>query len=227
VLYAAIVANLAIAVAKFAAAIVTRSSAMLAEAIHSAVDIGNEFLLLFGVKRSNRPADALHPFGHGKALYFYSLLVAIYIFGAGGGLAVYQGVSHLRHPQASVSPEWNYAVLVFAMVFDAYSWWVSYGVLRAQKDPNETTWDEIIGSKDPTVFTVFLEDSAGLVGGLLAFFGIFLGHLWKKSISGSDCVNPPRHFACSGCSSIRTRKRGPSDRRKNESVQDQAGARNT
>ena len=175
VIYAAIVANVAIAICKFVAAAITGSSAMLAEAFHSTADSGNELLLLLGIKRSTRPPDALHPYGHGKALYFYSLLVAVYIFGVGGGLAVYEGVSHLKHPEIPTHPGWSYAVLALAAVFDFYSWRISYRELRARKDPNESTWDEIIGGKDPTVFTVFLEDSVGLLGVLLAFLAIFLG----------------------------------------------------
>lgn len=175
VIYAAIIANIAIAVCKFAAAAVTGSSAMLAEAFHSTADTGNELLLLWGIKRSARPPDSLHPYGHGKVLYFYSLLVAVYIFGVGGGLAVHEGISHLKHPEIPSHPGWNYAVLALAAVFDFYSWRISYRELRARKDPNESTWDEIIGGKDPTVFTVFLEDSAGLLGVVLAFLAIFLG----------------------------------------------------
>ena len=175
VIYAAIVANVAIAICKFVAAAITGSSAMLAEAFHSTADSGNELLLLLGIKRSTRPPDALHPYGHGKALYFYSLLVAVYIFGVGGGLAVYEGVSHLKHPEIPTHPGWSYAVLALAAVFDFFSWRISYRELRARKDPNESTWDEIKGGKDPTVFTVFLEDSVGLLGVLLAFLAIFLG----------------------------------------------------
>ncbi len=180
VIYAAIFANIAIAVCKFVAAAVTGSSAMLAEAFHSTADSGNELLLLLGIKRSARPPDALHPYGHGKALYFYSLLVAVYIFGVGGGLAVYEGISHLKHPEIPTHPGWSYAVLALAAVFDFYSWRISYRELRSRKDPNESTWDEIIGGKDPTVFTVFLEDSAGLLGVVLAFLAIFLGRQFNN-----------------------------------------------
>src|SRR3954470_5642733 len=181
VIYAAIFANIAIAVCKFAAAAVTHSSAMLAEAFHSTADSGNELLLLLGMKRAARPPDALHPYGHGKALYFYSLLVAVYIFGVGGGLAVHHGISQLRNPRLPDHPGWNYAVLLIGTVLEYYSWRISYRELQAQKDPGESTWDEIIGSKDPTVFTVFLEDTAGLAGAFLAFVGIFCGRLFKNA----------------------------------------------
>src|SRR5437588_6365745 len=122
VVYVAIVANLAIAIFKYVAAAFTGSPAMLAEAFHSTADTGNELLLLLGMKRSLRPPDSLHPFGHGKVLYFYSLLVAVYIFGIGCGFAMYQGISHLRHPGITAYVGWNYLVLVFAAVFDLYSW---------------------------------------------------------------------------------------------------------
>ena len=118
IIFVAIVANLAIAGLKFVAAILTKSSAMLAEAIHSTADTGNELLLLLGLRRSARPADALHPFGHGKALYFYSLLVAVYIFAFGGGLSIYQGISRLRHPILPEHATWNYLVLPGAAAFE-------------------------------------------------------------------------------------------------------------
>jgi cation diffusion facilitator family transporter len=153
---------------------------MLAEAVHSTIDAGNESLLLWGMRRSQRRADTLHPFGHGKVLYFYSFLVAVYIFGLGGGFAVYQGISHLRHPQEFTDLGWNYAVLALAAIFEFYSWQISYKELLKRKDPDESTWDEIIGSKDPTVFTIFLEDTAALIGIVLAFLGIFLGHIFHK-----------------------------------------------
>ncbi|MGB8582217.1 MAG: cation diffusion facilitator family transporter [Candidatus Sulfotelmatobacter sp.] len=177
VVYVAIATNLAVMICKYAAAMVTGSSAMLAEALHSTADAGNEFLLLLGMKRSARPPDALHPFGHGKALYFYSLLVAVYIFGVGGILAVYKGITRLKDPHFSSHVSWNYAVLSLAALFDFYSWRISYRELLTRKDPDESTWEEVVGSKDPTVFTVFLEDSAGLAGTFLAFLGIFLGRM--------------------------------------------------
>ena len=180
VVYVALASNLAIALCKFVAATFTGSSAMLAEAVHSTVDTGNELLLLLGIRRSARPPDSLHPFGHGKVLYFYSLLVAVYIFGFGGTLAVYEGISHLRKEARLSHVGWSYAVLAFAAVFETYSWWISYQELRRRKGPDKSTWDEVVGSKDPTVFTVFLEDSAALIGIVLAFLGIFLSQVFDK-----------------------------------------------
>jgi cation diffusion facilitator family transporter len=173
-------ANVAIAVCKYVAGIVTRSPAMMSEAFHSTADVGNELLLLLGMRRSRRPPDALHPFGHGKLLYFYSLLVAVYIFAVGGGLAFYEGILRLRHLAPSAHLTWNYCVLALAAVLDFYYWIFYYSELLARKDPEESTWDEIVGSKDPSVFTVFLEDSAGLIGVALAFLGIFLGQIFHN-----------------------------------------------
>jgi cation diffusion facilitator family transporter len=178
----AIGANLGIALCKYAAAVFTRSSAMLAEAFHSTADLGNEILLFLGMKRSTRPPDELHPYGHGKVLYFYSLLVAVYIFAIGGVFAFYQGIVALKHPHPSTHVGWNYAVLALTVAFDFYSWRVSYRALVARKMAEESTWDLIIGSKDPSVFTIFLEDSAGLVGAGLAFFGILLGQVFHNPI---------------------------------------------
>src|SRR5438445_9058352 len=195
VIYAAIIANLAIAIAKFVAAALTGSSAMMAEAFHSTADTGNELLLLFGIKRSTRPPDELHPFGHGKALYFYSLLVAVYIFGFGGGLAIYQGVARLRHPQPSGPPTWNYVVLTIATAFDLYSWRISYRELMRRKPSGRSTWQKILASKDPTVFTVFLEDSAGIAGTLIAFLGILAGQLLPQPVLRSPRIHCDRNFA--------------------------------
>jgi cation diffusion facilitator family transporter len=161
VIYAAIASNVAVAVCKYVAAVFTGSSVMLAEAFHSTADTGNELLLLLGIQRSKRPPDPLHPFGHGKVLYFYSLLVAVYIFGIGGVLAMHQGISHVRHPIALDHVGWSYAVLGLAFASEFYSWRISYRELLKRKDPDESTLDEIIGSKDPTVFTIFLKTRRG------------------------------------------------------------------
>src|SRR4051812_7464102 len=104
VVYAALLGNIAIAVSKFIAAGISGSSAMLAEAIHSIVDSGNEVLLLVGMRKSQRPADAHHPFGYGKEIYFWSLIVAISIFAIGGGMSIWEGVVHLREPAEMHDP---------------------------------------------------------------------------------------------------------------------------
>src|SRR5512140_817202 len=109
--YGAMGANVAIAVTKFIVAGVTGSSAMLSEGIHSAVDTGNSVLLLVGMKLSARAPTLEHPFGHGKELYFWSLIVAVLIFGLGGGVSLYEGIVHMRTPPELKEPFWNYVVL--------------------------------------------------------------------------------------------------------------------
>lgn len=180
VVYVAVAANLGIAASKYFAAVVTGSPAMLAEAFHSTADTGNELLLLLGMKRSARKPDALHPFGHGKVLYFYSLLVAVFMFGVGGIFAGYRGISRLLKPETPSHVAWNYMVLAIATVFEGYSWFVSRRQLRAKADPNQSSWDMVVRSKDPVVFTVFLEDSAALVGIAIAFAGVLLGDLLRN-----------------------------------------------
>src|SRR5258707_5071582 len=150
VIYVAIAANLAIALTKYGAAAITGSPAMLAEAFHSTADSCNEFLLLLGIKRSQRPPDELHPFGHGKELYFWSLIVAIVIFGLGAGFSLDDGISRLLHPAQTTKPGWNYAVLATAAIFEGYSWLVSRKELQARRKPGQTLWRVIRASQDPT-----------------------------------------------------------------------------
>jgi cation diffusion facilitator family transporter len=138
VVVAGIAANVAIAFCKYVAAAVTGSSAMLSETFHSTADTGNELLLLLGMRRSRRPPDALHPFGHGKILYFYSQLVAVYIFAVGGGLAAYEGIRRLLHPKPATHLAWSYTVLAISAAFELYSWRISYREILARKDPNES-----------------------------------------------------------------------------------------
>jgi cation diffusion facilitator family transporter len=172
-IYAAIGANLAIAVTKFIAAAFSRSSAMLSEGIHSLVDTGNGGLLLLGIKRSQKPADAAHPFGHGKELYFWTLIVAIMIFAVGGGVSAYEGLLHILHPEPIANPSWNYIVLGLAIVFEGYSFTVALRAFQTLKG-NQSIWRSIHTSKDPTTFTVLFEDTAALLGLIVALVGIYL-----------------------------------------------------
>jgi cation diffusion facilitator family transporter len=175
-IYGALVANLGIAATKFTAALLTGSSAMLSEGIHSLVDTGNQGLLLLGLKRSRRPADEDHPFGHGKEIYFWSLIVAILLFGLGGGMSVYEGILHVTEPVEVTSPVWNYGVLAFAFVFEGASFLIALGELR-RRNPRAGLLRAIHRSKDPSVFVVVYEDSAALAGLVVAFVGVLLSHL--------------------------------------------------
>jgi cation diffusion facilitator family transporter len=177
VIYAAIVANLGIAAAKFVVAAITGSAAMLAEGIHSAVDTGNELLLLVGETISARKPDARHPFGYGKAVYFWALIVALSVFSLGGGLSIYHGIQSLRAPEPLVDPTWNYVVLGVAFLFEGYSWNVSRRALNGQRRRGASLWQTVKASKDASTFTVFIEDTTALIGIVVAAAGIFLGHL--------------------------------------------------
>ncbi len=175
-IFAAIAGNLAIATMKFVAAGITGSSAMLSEGIHSLVDTGNGGLLLLGVYKSKQPADASHPFGYGKELYFWCLIVAVLIFGVGGGISVYEGIVHLLHPAPLEDPTWSYFVLGLAVVFEGIVFIIAFRAFQKLKGEHENYWQAIRKSKDPTTFTVLFEDAAALTGLVVAFFGIFLAH---------------------------------------------------
>lgn len=163
----AILVNLAIALAKYVAAFFTGSASMLAEAIHSTVDTGNEALLLLGWHRSRKPADERHPFGYGQEIYFWSLVVAIVIFGLGGGAAISEGAWRIVEPNKLENLAWNYAVLGIALVFEAVSWAVAYRALRSEQ-PDLPVVAAVRRSKDPSRFVVFLEDTAAIIGLLIA-----------------------------------------------------------
>lgn len=176
-IYAAMAANGAIAVIKFIAASATGSSAMLSEGIHSVVDTGNELLLLLGIRQSKKPADDSHPFGYGQELYFWTLIVALFIFAIGGGMSIYEGIEHVKHPEPLTDPRWNYIVLGLAVIFEGYSWNVALQEFLASK--NEASfWTAIRASKDPTIFTILFEDTAALIGLIIAFLGVLGGHIW-------------------------------------------------
>jgi cation diffusion facilitator family transporter len=171
-LYGAIAANVAIAATKFTVAAITGSSAMLSEAIHSTVDTANELLLLLGMARSQRPATSVHPFGHGKELYFWSLIVAVLIFGLGGGVSFYEGIMHVLNPHAATEPFWNYVVLGAAAVFEGASLAIAWRQFARERGPTRF-WPALRASKDPTTFTVIAEDSAALAGLAIAAAGVW------------------------------------------------------
>jgi cation diffusion facilitator family transporter len=171
VVYAALIGNSLIAVTKFIAAYWTGSSAMLSEAVHSLVDTGNELLLLYGLRRAARPPDATHPLGHGRELYFWSFVVALLIFALGAGVSLYEGVIHILDPEAIENPTINYVVLALSLVFEGGSWWVAFREFRKEK--GELGYVAAIRrSKDPTTFTVLVEDSVALIGLVMAFASI-------------------------------------------------------
>jgi cation diffusion facilitator family transporter len=180
---AAVVGNLVVAIIKFIAASITGSSAMISEGIHSLVDTGNGGLLLFGMKKASTPADDDHPFGYGKELYFWSLVVAISIFGIGGGMSLYEGIAHIRHVAPEVvlgNPTANYIVLAISLLVEGSSFTVA---MRSFWKAKGTTpaFRFIRESKDPSLFTVVFEDSAAMLGLVVAFLGVFLGHLLENA----------------------------------------------
>src|SRR3954471_17881789 len=173
-IFAAITGNIAIAITKFVAAFFTSSSAMLSEGIHSLVDTGNGWLLLLGLHKSRKPPDFTHPFGHGKELYFWSLIVAITIFAVGGGASLYEGVSHLLNPHPTENLIWSYLVLAFAFIFEGTSWLFGWKAFRKTKGERGIL-QAIHMSKDPSAFIVVFEDSGALLGLVIAFCGVFFG----------------------------------------------------
>ncbi len=176
VVLAALAANAVIAVAKFGAAMMTGSSALLSEGMHSVADTGNEALLLLGQKRAKKPPDEGHPFGYGQELYFWSLIVATVLFGLGGGLSVYEGISHIVHQPPLESPLWNYVVLGVAFVAEGTSWLVARKHFVARY-PGRPFLQAFKASKDPALYIPLAEDTAALAGIVVAFLGVWLAHL--------------------------------------------------
>lgn len=146
---------------------------MMSEGIHSLVDTGNQLLLLLGLKKATKPADKNFPFGHGKEVYFWSFVVAIMIFAVGAGISIYEGIHSLMDPHQIEKPNINYIVLGLAMIFEAFAWyfaWKEFNVSRGEKSYYEAVRKE----KDPTTFVVLFEDSAAMLGLIVAFVGILL-----------------------------------------------------
>ena len=176
VIYAALAGNALIAITKFIAATITGSSAMLSEGIHSLVDTGNQVLLINGLKRAQKPPDKNFPFGYGKEIYFWSFVVAILIFGLGAGISIYEGIIHLLHPEPVTTPYINYIVIGLAMIFEGFAWYFAFKEFTKSKGK----WSYLTAvqrAKDPSIFVILFEDSAAMIGLVVAFLGIFLGQI--------------------------------------------------
>jgi cation diffusion facilitator family transporter len=164
---AALIGNLLIAATKAVAAAISGSSAMLSEAVHSFVDTGNEVLLLYGQHRAGKPPDKSHPLGYGREIYFWSFVVALLIFALGSGVSIYEGITHIQHPEPISNPLVNYVVYAVSFLFEGISWhfgWSAFQRIRGDK----AIFAAIHASKDPTSFMVLFEDSAALVGIVIA-----------------------------------------------------------
>ena len=175
-IYGAITANTAIAVSKFTAAFFTGSSSMFSEGVHSLVDTGNGVLLLLGIYRGKKPPDEHHPFGYGKEVFFWSFVVAILIFALGGGIAIYEGIKHIIHPRQLQNVEWNYVVLILAMAFEGWALRIAlreFNLSRGQKP----LFRAIVDSKDSATVAVVIEDTAALLGLIIALLAVFLGQV--------------------------------------------------
>lgn len=175
VLYGALFANVGIAIAKFLAAAISGSSSMLTEGVHSLVDSGNQFLLLYGQAKAKRPPDASHPFGYGRELYFWAFVVAILIFAVGAGVSIYEGWLHIAEPEPLRDPMINYVVLGVAVLLEGTSWAIAVREFNGKRGAS-SWWQSIRRSKDPAGFIVLFEDSAALIGLGIAGVGVWASH---------------------------------------------------
>lgn len=169
----ALFGNLCITVSKFVAAVLSGSAAMASEGVHSLADSANELLLLYGQRRANAPPDARHPFGHGREAYFWTFIVALLILIVGASVSFYQGVNRLMNPQALSHMTAIYVVIAISFVFEGISWWSALRRVREAKGAL-SYYEAFRASKDPSVFTVLLEDSAALLGLLAVLVGAVL-----------------------------------------------------
>jgi cation diffusion facilitator family transporter len=179
VVFAALAANVGIAVAKFVAAALTGSAAMLSEGVHSLVDSTNEILLLYGMRRASRPPDREQPLGYGRELYFWSFIVALLVFSLGAGFSLYEGINHILAPEPLQDPKANYIVLGVAAAFEGVSWWLSLRSVRRSKG-SMGYLEAFRRTKDPTTFTVLFEDTAALLGLAIAAAGVFASHAFNE-----------------------------------------------
>lgn len=176
VLLIALGANVGIAIAKFVAAAITGSSAMLTEGVHSLVDSTNQLLLLYGQKRSQRPPDVRHPSGYGRELYFWSFVVAILVFALGAGVSVYEGIVHMLEPEAAVSPLIAYGVLFIAFVLEGGSTFAAFRDFDANRG-GKSWFAAMSETKDATIVIVLLENGAAMAGLVFAAIGLALSQI--------------------------------------------------
>ncbi|MEU6563641.1 cation diffusion facilitator family transporter [Nocardia nova] len=172
-IFAALSANAGIAVAKFVGAAITGSGSMLAEAVHSVADTGNQGLLLLGQKRAEQEADDLHPFGYGRNRYFYSFVVALVLFSLGSMYAIYEGVHKIQHPEELSSPAVAIVILAIAAALEGYS----FRTAMKESSPlrqGASWWRFIRNSRSPELPVVLLEDTGALIGLLIALVAVIL-----------------------------------------------------
>jgi cation diffusion facilitator family transporter len=179
--YAAAVANLIIAGSKMTVAVASGSSAMLSEGIHSLADTGNQLLLLLGLKRSRRPPDDQHPFGYGQEIYFWGFVVSITLFSIGGGISMYEGIHRLRHGENVSDPFWSYVVLGIAGIAESFSMYFAVKKFQSTRRKNQSWWEALRNSKDPSIFVVVAEDAAALLGIAVAAAGIVIGQIFRST----------------------------------------------
>ena len=179
----ALAANVGVALAKLGAALMTGSSAMLAEAFHAAADSGNEVLLLIAQRRGERPADQEHPLGHGREAYFWALIASLAVFVTGSLLAIHQGVEELTHPTEAKSFTFAYLVLAVSLVLESLSLRRAYRQLREEAtELSREFFEHFDLSSDPIARAIFAEDAAAVAGNVIAAVGIALHQVTGSSI---------------------------------------------
>ncbi len=177
VVYAGIAGNVLVTLTKFGAATVTHSAAMLSEAVHSLVDTANDVLMLYGLRRAERPPTKDHPLGHGREVYFWAFVVSVLIFLLGAGVSIWQGIEHVLDPPELERPMVSYGVLGLAAIFEGSSWWVAIREFRRHKRDDQGYIEAAESTKDPSTLLLLLEDGAALVGIAIAFTGIALSQV--------------------------------------------------
>ena len=180
-IFAALLANIGISIAKFVGFIFTHSSALIAESVHSFADASNQLLLLLGIQRSNRPATEKHPFGYARERYFWSFVVSVVLFTAGAVFALYEGIEKLLHPEPLNNHNWAIGILVFGLILEGFS--LRTAVIAANKQRKDQTWREFITrSKQPELPVVVLEDTGAMLGLAFALIAVVLSKVTDNPV---------------------------------------------